>query len=276
MRAVPTHAAALCASLVLGTVGVTAATVTLAAPAQASTPWPGHPHRHLIRHTVHRGETVTGLAVRYHAWTRELIALNHLGKHPRLRIGEHLRIPVVDKGYRHHHATKHHPVKHHHKKHHKKHPTKHPTKHPSKHPWHNSGFSRAHVRSIIEKSARRHGVPASLALAVAWQESGWQEHVISSADAVGVMQLLPSTGRWMSTRAHRKLNIYGTRDNVLGGVLLLHYLLAHTRHDRNAIGAYYEGLGAVRHSGLYPSTRAYVRSVTAIRRHLLRTGHPAS
>ena len=134
---------------------------------------------------------------------------------------------------------------------------------------------RERVRQVIALRAGRHRVPKKLALAIAWQESGWQQHVISSANAVGVMQLLPATGRWMSLYAGKRLNIYGTRDNVRGGILLLRYLLDHTRHDRSAIGAYYQGLGAVRSHGLYPDTRHYVRSVKAIRKSLRRTGHPA-
>lgn len=67
-------------------------------PAQAATPWPGHPHRELVSYVVHAGDTLTGLAVRYHAWTAELASLNHLSTHAQLRIGEHLRIPVVVSG----------------------------------------------------------------------------------------------------------------------------------------------------------------------------------
>lgn len=257
-------AGALAAGLVLGAVVVIAAP----SPAMASTPWPGHPHRHLVGHTVHRGDTATGLAVRFHAWTAELIALNRLGRGAVLRVGERIRIPVVDRGHRRHHHARHHA------RHRHAHRTRHHHAHHARHPWRHSRMSRDQVRRVIVAKARHHRVPRNLALAIAWQESGWQQHLVSSAHAAGVMQLLPSTGRWMSLRAHRRLNIYGTRDNVLGGVLLLHYLLGHTRHDRAAIGAYYEGLGAVRQSGLYPSTKRYVRSVTAIRAHLRRTGHP--
>ncbi|MFP5380400.1 MAG: transglycosylase SLT domain-containing protein, partial [Vicinamibacteria bacterium] len=52
---------------------------------------------------------------------------------------------------------------------------------------------RAVVRQVIVEEARRFGVPPAFALAVAWQESGWQQGVVSSAGAIGVMQLLPTT-----------------------------------------------------------------------------------
>jgi hypothetical protein len=235
--------------------------VLAAAPAEASTPWPGHPGRHLVWHRVVRGDTATGLAVRYHAWTRELLAINHLKRGSVLRIGTRIRIPVVDAAV---------PAKH--PKPHKKH-KKHSKKH-QKHPWRHSSMDRTHVRKAITHSARFHGVPVDLALAVGWIESGWQQHLISSAGAVGVMQLLPTTGAWMSLYADHELNVYGTRDNIRGGVLLLRYLRAHTRNDRRAIGAYYQGLGAVRSHGLYKETKHYVRTVKAIRHNLRHIGHP--
>ena len=57
--------------------------------------WPGHPGRRLVRYTVRPGDTATGLAVRFHAWTRELRSLNHLGRHGTLYVGRRIRIPVV-------------------------------------------------------------------------------------------------------------------------------------------------------------------------------------
>src|SRR5687768_10288952 len=67
-----------------------------AAPADArGKPWPGHPDRRIVVHLVEPGDTATGLAVRYHAWTRELIALNDLGPDATLRVGQRVRIPVV-------------------------------------------------------------------------------------------------------------------------------------------------------------------------------------
>ena len=68
-----------------------------AAPASVarSSPWPGHPDRTIVRHLVRPGETAAGLAVRYHAWTAELIRLNRLGPAGTLYRGQVLRIPVV-------------------------------------------------------------------------------------------------------------------------------------------------------------------------------------
>lgn len=271
---------ALAVGTVLGavvTLGTTVGSVVVAAPASASTPWPGHPGRHLVRHVVRRGETATGLAVRFHAWTRELIHLNHLGRHGDLYVGQVIRIPVVDRSQRpaHHRRTRHHAVRHHAVRHH-------PVRHRStaalsrnerlrRAGWRGFDLSRARVRALIVGSARRHHVPADLALAIAWQESGWQQPLVSAAGAIGVMQLLPSTGRWMSGVVGRPLQLRHVRDNIHGGVELIRVLRGATHGDQNAIAAYYEGLGAVRTHGWYADTVHYVRSVRAIR-HRIRQG----
>ena len=47
--------------------------------------------RKIVRYTVREGDTPSGLAVRFHAWTAELIEMNGAS----LRVGERIRIPVV-------------------------------------------------------------------------------------------------------------------------------------------------------------------------------------
>jgi soluble lytic murein transglycosylase-like protein len=128
-------------------------------------------------------------------------------------------------------------------------------------------MTRAQVAHRIAAEARRRGVSPTLAQAIGWQESGWFQPVVSGAGAIGVMQLLPSTGRWMEGYVGRRLNLRDTWDNVTAGVVLIHVLQRNTRDTRHAIGAYYEGLGGVR-NGMGKDTRRYVRSVVAIQRRL--------
>ena len=230
-------------------------------PTLASTGrWPGHPDRYLMRHRVRRGETATSLAVRYHAWTDELVRLNHLGRSRAVYVGQVITIPVVVSAYR--RATGHHPSS----------GSTPRAPHRGSHGWRHADLSRTQVAGVVRRTARRHAVPSSLALAIAWQESGWQQRRISSTGAIGVMQVMPDTGRWMRQYAGRPLRLRDTHDNVLAGVLTLRVLRASTKHDRNAIGAYYQGLGAVRAHGLYRDTKAYVRSVRAIQSRIVRTG----
>jgi hypothetical protein len=87
------------------------------------------------------------------------------------------------------------------------------------------------------------------------------------------MQVLPSTARWMELYVGRDLEPRRLRDNVAAGVTLLDVLAAETVSRARQVGAYYQGLGAVRRHGLYDDTRAYVDNVLAIK-HRLEAGRP--
>ncbi|HEX6713434.1 MAG TPA: LysM peptidoglycan-binding domain-containing protein, partial [Thermoleophilaceae bacterium] len=52
--------------------------------------------------------------------------------------------------------------------------------------------------SQIAQVAAQHGVPASLASAIGWQESGFNNAMVSSANARGVMQIMPGTWDWVN------------------------------------------------------------------------------
>lgn len=121
--------------------------------------------------------------------------------------------------------------------------------------------------SEIGAIAADNGVPASLASAVGWQESGFNNNVVSSADARGVMQILPSTWAGIQRNlAGGSLAPASAHDNVRGGVLLLHQLLSATGGDQAlAAAGYYQGLGSVRSIGMYNDTKAYVNSVLALK-----------
>jgi hypothetical protein len=214
--------------------------------------------RHLKTYTVKPGDTATGLAVRFHAWTAELISHNHLDASGRLRVGQRLEIPVVTEAR-------------------DKDRDKNGGKNGDKGGGDHTGGSthasagtpsRDRVRRTITRAANYRGVDPQLALAVAWQESGWQMHHVSSAGAIGAMQVLPGTGRWMEHYAGRDLRLRVLKDNATAGVLLLGVLDDNTRKRRHQVGAYYQGLGALQDHGLYGETKAYVANVLAIKKRL--------
>jgi Soluble lytic murein transglycosylase and related regulatory proteins (some contain LysM/invasin domains) len=121
------------------------------------------------------------------------------------------------------------------------------------------------IRQLVVRTARDLGLDPALALAVARQESGLHMNVVSEADAIGVMQVLPSTGRWLSRDVvHQDLDLLEPRDNVLAGVALLR-LLTRSAPLRHAIAGYYQGLASVRAHGMYPDTVRYVANVLALR-----------
>lgn len=122
--------------------------------------------------------------------------------------------------------------------------------------------SSGEVRGLLESSALRHGVDPALARAVAWQESGWNQAAISSAGAIGVMQLMPATARWFGPAVlGRRIDPHRVEDNVDAGVAYLAWLTRQSGSTRTAVAAYYQGLSSLRKRGPYSDTRDYVASV---------------
>ncbi|MCB9012071.1 MAG: LysM peptidoglycan-binding domain-containing protein [Actinobacteria bacterium] len=124
---------------------------------------------------------------------------------------------------------------------------------------------RASVGPIITQAAARHGVDPAFARAIAWQESGFSQHMRSGVGAVGVMQLMPETSEWAGRellgRAIDPDNVY---DNVDAGVAFLRWLQRRTGDTRMTAMSYYQGLHSVRQRGPYDDTLAYARAVLAL------------
>jgi LysM repeat protein len=123
--------------------------------------------------------------------------------------------------------------------------------------------------SDVGSIAGENGVPPSLAEAIAEQESGFNNSVVSSADARGVMQILPETSNWIDQElaGEEHLAPASATSNVRAGVLLLHSLLNETGGDPGlAAAGYYQGLSSVLENGEEPETERYVASVLALQR----------
>ena len=117
--------------------------------------------------------------------------------------------------------------------------------------------------------ANAHGVPAALAEAIAWQESGWNNDEVSSVGAVGVMQIVPSTWFWIDRylTPGNPLGTASAAENIRAGTLLLRQLLAVTGgNEQLAVAGYFQGLASVGRSGMFASTKQYVSDVMALSR----------
>jgi len=125
--------------------------------------------------------------------------------------------------------------------------------------------SRTQTKEMIASSARRHGLDPRLVLAISWQESGWSQRQVSVANAIGVMQVIPSSGQWASELTGRRLNLLNTQDNITAGVVIIRTLTRSARTEPEAIAGYYQGLYSVQRNGLYPDTLQYVRSILALK-----------
>ncbi|HKO33994.1 MAG TPA: LysM peptidoglycan-binding domain-containing protein [Candidatus Limnocylindria bacterium] len=212
---------------------------------------PAH-HARTVMHVVRAGETLSGIALSYRVTVDGIAAANRLANPSFIRTGQQLRIPGAQRS---------HPAR---------------PSHPGAAPQPRIGMppsmaavvrQRSGMRQLIANEARRQDFPRALALAVAWQESGWQERVVSSAGAIGVMQLLPATADWVSaTMLGERVNLWQARSNVRAGVALLKHYLARYGSRPMALAAYYQGQVGTDRYGIYPISQPYIASILLLER----------
>ena len=114
----------------------------------------------------------------------------------------------------------------------------------------------AHIR----EAAQLYQLPEALIRAVIKQESDFNPYSVSTSNAMGLMQLLPSTAASMNVT-----DPFEPRQSILGGVRFLR-LLANTFNGDLVltVAAYNAGAGAVIRYGAVPpyeETQHYVRQV---------------
>lgn len=125
--------------------------------------------------------------------------------------------------------------------------------------------SRDSVRRAIDYWCRIYGVDPALARALAWMESGFQQDVVSSVGAIGVMQLLPETWEFVDVVLLGATTPRNYRGNVRAGVRYLRWQLDEFGGNRRlALAGWYQGARAVREVGLYNETKVFVRIVLAL------------
>lgn len=121
--------------------------------------------------------------------------------------------------------------------------------------------------AFIAEAAQRFGIPDAWIRAVMRVESAGDVRAISSAGAIGLMQVMPGT--WAELRVHHGLgsNPFDPRDNILAGAAYLREM-----HDRYGspgfLAAYNAGPGRYEEylagRPLPPETRAYVASLAPL------------
>jgi soluble lytic murein transglycosylase-like protein len=201
-------------------------------------------------YTVRPGDTLSGIAASSGIRTDQLAWMNGLSPTAHVISGTVLKLPTGAPPARAQAATPPAPPA--------------PSQVPEAPPYATPGrVSAAQIGQI----ASTHGVSPSLAAAVAWQESGFNNGVVSPANARGVMQVLPGTWDWIENSiVRRRLDPNSPTENVHAGVTYLNQLLRDAGGDpARAVASYYQGDASVRRIGMLPDTRRYVNNVLALR-----------
>jgi transglycosylase-like protein with SLT domain/putative peptidoglycan binding protein/LysM domain-containing protein len=215
--------------------------VPLARPIAVKVDKSRHRHRHrvlTVHHVVRSGETLTAIARHYHTTVARLARMNHLDPRHYLLIGTRLRVPRIR------HVTTTSRVVY-------------------------RTVSVASVRSLLDRWAVHYGVSVHLVRALAWMESGYNNHLVSPVGARGIMQLLPSTFRFAEGVLIGHRVRHDANGNVRAGVAYLAHLL-HDFHGnkRLALAGWYQGEGAVRKHGLYKVSKTFVADVLALEQRM--------
>jgi len=123
------------------------------------------------------------------------------------------------------------------------------------------------VRNIddaVDRIAAQHQLPAQLIHSVIKVESNYNPNAVSSAGALGLMQLIPSTARRFGVG-----NVFNPVENIQGGARYLRYLLdLYKGNYPLALAAYNAGEGAVARYGGVPPYRETQNYLVSVRKRL--------
>jgi N-acetylmuramoyl-L-alanine amidase len=190
---------------------------------------------HLTRYVVKPGDSLTAIARRSHTTLSKLAHVNGIDPAHTLLIGTALRLPASV----------------------------------SAAPTSVSASNATEVRASLDKWAAYYGIDPSLARALAWMESGFNNTVVSSVGAQGVMQLLPSTWDYVEKVLIGHPVQHDADGNVQVGMAYLHHLLGVFGGDEHlALAGWYQGERAVKASGPFKVSKVFVANVLALRERM--------
>ena len=115
---------------------------------------------------------------------------------------------------------------------------------------------------IVSESKKTIFVNPSLALAVADTESSFRPNVVSSAGAIGVMQIMPATARGLYNI--NRTELFNPRTNISVGVRFLDHLIKKYEGRIDLALSHYNGGSRVNQNGklkIIPITRPYIKKV---------------
>lgn len=199
-------------------------------------------------YVVQAGDTLSHIAVRTGTSSRELAELNGLTSVHRIKVGQELLVPAS--GGISSVGTAHYP----------------------KLPDRITGLpERLALVPFFEKWAAANEIPVDLLMAIAWQESGWNNAAVSHKGAVGIGQIMPATGVWIANDliGQPALDANNPEDNIRMSARFIRWLLDYTGDEQMAIASYYQGPGSVSQGELFGSTESYLANVEVHRQFFL-------
>lgn len=126
----------------------------------------------------------------------------------------------------------------------------------------------------IKNYCSKYDVEPSVALAIIWTESKFRPNAKSDAGACGLMQLMPSTARWLASELgedYSEDKIFDPEFNIKLGIYYFSYLQLSFDGDY-ALAAYNAGEGNVRRwlsygKGIeFKETREYINKVNKVKK----------
>lgn len=97
------------------------------------------------------------------------------------------------------------------------------------------------IDEAVEKAAKKFNIDKDLILSVIKQESSFETNCVSSAGAIGLMQLMPGTARYLGVS-----NPYNIEQNINGGTKYLREMLNMYGNSKElALAAYNSGPGTM-------------------------------
>jgi hypothetical protein len=130
-------------------------------------------------------------------------------------------------------------------------------------------LSIASVQALLDHWAVHYGVNVHLVRGLAWMESGYNNQLVSSTGARGIMQIEPYTWRFVEDVLIGHHVGHGPSGNIHIGVAYLHHLLVDFHgNTHKALAGWYQGERAVRRHGMYKETRVFVRDVLSLAAHM--------
>ena len=103
--------------------------------------------------------------------------------------------------------------------------------------------------SCVEKYAKEYNLETEFVYAIIKAESDFREDAVSRSGALGLMQIIPSTAKWIAgefNEKYEKEKLLTAETNIKYGCFYLNYLFSKFKNQDVVICAYNEGETVVR------------------------------